>query len=570
MKPTATMRTLSRRAGAVAIAGARLVGAAIGRRGAGPVLVLVLIAALGTQGYLAFEPKLADSGEPAGEPVSAAELQALQTAALSCPSLTAPRLAGQVMATTGFDAEAVGANGARGLAGLGEVKWDHWQPWPDAQQSDPEANIVALAHETCEMVGELRAAGVPGDPWRTAVAATRSGVDAVVKVQGVPADAQKYVDTVSAYADWYAQQPEFGGADSGTPSPSTDAQVATGAKPLPAEYVDDVVRAGRICTTITPARVAAQLMANSAFDPNKRSDNGAEGIAQFLPSVWAAYTASPSEDWSPPYDSRTSEQPSPFDPDEAILMLGTVMCDLSGQLSALTSGDPYTLALAAFQWGATAIRQAGGVPQSSTLQNNADQVLSYVSYYEKDPRLDPDAKKSKSPSPSASASTSPTPSGAPTPGHDTHGPSTDGRYQIENGFNGTVLDLPGDDNAAAVGVVVQQWHNQRAKDQFWRLVRVGNTPYYRIINSFSGKALAVQDGSKQDGAHVIQVKPEAGKVSQQWRFDDAGGGAYWIVNRNSGSVLDVLGDDTNSDNGGTIDQWHRQDKAKDQRWLLTR
>ena len=561
MRPTGTIRTISRRAATAGVGVARLLPSVIGRRGSGPVLALVLVLAVAAQGYLAFEPKLADSGEPTGRPVSAAELRALQTAALSCPTLSAPRLAGQVMASSGFDAETVGKHGARGLAGLELAEWRKWQPWPDAAQADPQANIVALAHETCEMVGELRAADVPGDLWRAAVAATRVGADAVVAVKGVPASAQTYVDEVNGYADWYAKQPEFGGSDTATPEPLSADANAPAAKPLPKEYVDDVLKAGRICSAVTPARVAALLMADSGFDPNKRSASGAQGIAQFLPAVWSAYAGSTDD-----------PNASPWDPATAIPMLGATMCDLTVELSALTSGDPFTLALAAFQWGATAVRQAGGVPQSSTLQDNADQVLSYVGYYEKDPRLNPAARQSGSASPSHSPSpshsASPSPSRKPGPkyqkivsGH---------KYQIKNAFTGMVLGLQGDGSKATPGLPVQQEKNARVKEQYWYLVKDDHSDYYWLLDARNLMAMSVQDGSKSNGARIVEGRVDVKNPVYQWSLERTGKGGYWIVNRATGKALDVLGDDLTSGKGGPINQWDRQDYAKDQRWLIVK
>lgn len=561
MRRTA-IRTISRRFVAVAAGSARLFRPILDRRWPGSVLVLVLVLAVGAQGYLAFEPVLADNGELTGTPVSATDLRTIQTAALSCPSLTAPRLAGQVMAASGFDSGAVGKGGRRGLAGLDPHGWDKWHPWPDARQGDPQANIVALAHQTCEMVGELRTAGVPGDPWRTAVAATKVGPDAVRKVKGIPASAQKYVDTVSSYADWYARQPEFGGADTATttPAPDTPDAAPDTVKALPDEYVADVLKAGQICPAVTPARVAAQLMAASAFDPNKQSASGAQGIAQFLPEIWTAYARSS--------DAATA---SPWNPDSAIPMLGTTMCDLAGQLSALTSGDPYTLALAAFQWSATAIRQAGGVPQSKALQDNADRVLSYVDYYAKDTRLAP-KKASASPSPSTSHSPSPAPHPQnPVPLPYELSVDLSVSYQIQNGFNGKVLDVPGDDNNPAAGVTIQQYRDKRGKDQFWKIVPVAHQRgWYHIINGYSGKALAVKDASRDDGARIVQANPNDAAKTQRWHFEPAGDGTYYLRNWWSQKVLDVYGDDLNTSDGGTIDQWRQQDYAKDQRWRLTR
>ncbi|MGW1062311.1 hypothetical protein [Micromonospora rubida] len=398
MKVTALRRRLARHAATVTRPVARMARGQSRLQRTDLALALVLVMALVTVGLLEFAPAQARNDRLAGKPVPAGDLATIQSAALSCPALTGPRLAAQVMAASGFDSGAVGGGNVRGLAGLDDTTWRRWEPWPKAQLSDRRANVVALAHHTCEMVGQLRAAGVSGDPWRTAVAATHAGLQAVLDVKAIPASAQNYVDTVSAYAEWYTRQPQFGGLDpTATASPGLPlAAVAANAKPLPQQYVADVVRAGNICLAVTPARIAAQLMAASGFDPNMRSANGAQGIAQFLPEIWAQYAA-----------ASNSPAASPWDPHSAIPMLGSVMCDLSGQLSALTAGDPYTLSLAAFQWGTAAVRAAGGAPQAPALQDNTSRVLAYVDYYAKDKRL------GAPPSPTASASPSKSPAPSP-------------------------------------------------------------------------------------------------------------------------------------------------------------
>jgi F5/8 type C domain/Transglycosylase SLT domain len=145
----------------------------------------------------------------AAVPVPPAYLPTLISAAASCPSLSPPRLAGQIMATSAFDPNAASANGGQGLAGLTAATWKKWVPSPTAQRSNPSDNIVALAHDMCDLVGQLRAAAVTGDGWWAALAAFHSGIASVVAAGGVPAAASGYVDRVIGYANWYAGRPEF-------------------------------------------------------------------------------------------------------------------------------------------------------------------------------------------------------------------------------------------------------------------------------------------------------------------------------------------------------------------------
>jgi hypothetical protein len=295
-------------------------------------------------------------------------------------------------------------------------------------------------------------------------------------------------------------------------------------------------------------------MVASGFDPNKQSASGAQGIAQFPPEVWQQYADSPAA--------------SPWNPDSAIPALGVALCDLSAQLSALPGGDRFGLALAAFRWGTTAVREAGGIPKSATLRSDNLLAGMFANTYAADPRLRPAPAASPSPRPSASKPAAPKP---PKPAPPVSKPPVDPAvpYQVTNANNGLVLDVPGDDNNPGADVIIQQWHNQRAKDQFWRVLPVGKTGYYRIINGYSGKALSVKDDSRTDGALIVQAQP-GNSTSQQWQLQYAPNDAFWIVNRASGAVLDVAGDDDNFSNAGTIDQWHRQADANDQLWRFTR
>jgi hypothetical protein len=164
-----------------------------------------------------------DDSIQAGAPVPAADLTVIISAADSCPALTASRLAGQLMATSAFkpNAARTAATGAAGIAGLSDVAWQEWAPGPQASRGVDADNILALAHEMCDLIGHARTAHVPGDAWQAALAAFHSGMPAVVAAKGVPADARGYVDAVNRYTAWYARQPGFDGASPATSAPSS-------------------------------------------------------------------------------------------------------------------------------------------------------------------------------------------------------------------------------------------------------------------------------------------------------------------------------------------------------------
>jgi hypothetical protein len=360
--------------------------------GAGLVLALLTI------GVAAGAAVIDGTSDPAGPPateVPADQVDAIARAALSCPTLTAARLAGQLMAASGFRLDATTPAGGSGVAGLTDAQWATWVPWTGAVRHDPAAETTALAHLMCSLAGQVREQGLAGDLWEPTLGAYRAGVAAVATAHGVPGSAADYVHTVTGYAAWYASH------DPGTPSqPASPAPVPTGSatapKPVPGDLVQLVVSAGRECPQITAARIAGQLMAASGFESDLRGTDGGQGIAQFLPTLWSRYAGAGQ---------------SPFAPATAIPTLGTAMCSLTSALNGLTD-DPYPIALASFKDG----------PQISAPETTAgaggdhfaDQVVAYSAYYARDPRLAV-APASSSPAAGAAAgNTGANPAGATT------------------------------------------------------------------------------------------------------------------------------------------------------------
>ncbi|MEE3921441.1 RICIN domain-containing protein [Micromonospora sp. BRA006-A] len=315
--------------------------------------------------------------EPVGRAVSAEHLAAIRTAARSCPALTPARLAGQLMAESGLDTRAERtASGGQGLAGLDDERWRTWAPWPDAQRTDGAANILALAHHMCDLAGQVRAAAVPGDPWRLSLAAFHTGFEEVRAAEGCPRR-RSCVDEAGRYA-------AYTGGRTASPSPARPAARASAGKPkaVPAAYVRLVVRAGSVCPQVPPAAVAAQLMASSGFDPNLLGDGGRKGIAQFRPELWRAYGPSGA---------------SPWDPQAAVPAAGATLCALRRELAAL-DGDPDLLALAAYRDGTDAVRHTGGNFDTGT-QAFLRTVREFTDFYALDGRLRGAPATSGTPSP---------------------------------------------------------------------------------------------------------------------------------------------------------------------------
>jgi len=133
--------------------------------------------------------------------------------------------------------------------------------------------------------------------------------------------------------------------------------------PVPAQFRDVVTRAGHLCPGVTPAALAAQIEVESAWNPNAYTDSGeapAKGIAQFTDATW--------QTWGADYDQDGVS--SPYDPHDAIMAMGHLMCDLvrwaeQHVRDGTLAGDIHDLAWAAYHGGRATILRYGGVPPAA-------------------------------------------------------------------------------------------------------------------------------------------------------------------------------------------------------------
>ncbi|BCB86508.1 RICIN domain-containing protein [Phytohabitans suffuscus] len=524
----------------------------LGRRTVATILTL-FVALPAVVAGIGWSVSAAVDEDVVGRSVPDRQLAAIVTAASSCPMLTPARLAGQLMAESGLDSAAARTkSGGRGIAGLDDEDWKRWAPWPNAVRTDSSANIIALAHLMCDLSGQLRLANTRGDRWRLALAAYRTDLPAVKDGGGIPDSAGEYVDEAVAYASYYARQPKFGGPG-GQPAPTT---TPGNAKPLPAEYVQPILAAGKVCQQVTPAAVAALLMAASEFEPNQLGRNGERGIAQFRTDLWQRYGPS---------------NASPWDPTPAIRAVGTALCTLITELSGI-NGDPYVLALSAFRMGPDTVRQAGGTPDAAT-HAFLGKVSYYVPYYQLDTRLTvapappppPTAPSLPGVTPAPSAPTPSRPIATPTPGvtrpttrdnqppikaADAGNTVTYGPYFIYNAVTKLCVDLPGTGAGKASGPVYQQWCVKTEPDnQEWTFVRRGvdaaGYQLYWIRNIDDNYCLDPPGTGPVPGDTLIN-ETKCHDVDNQYfrlepRFVSGGFQYYWIRNVVSNLCLDVPG-----------------------------
>nr|WP_229891051.1 lytic transglycosylase domain-containing protein [Streptomyces mashuensis] len=126
---------------------------------------------------------------------------------------------------------------------------------------------------------------------------------------------------------------------------------------VPAQYAGLVQAAADSCKEGLPASIlAAQLSAESGFDPTASSRANAKGIAQFIDSTWATEGV----------DGNGDGKKDVWDPADAIPAQGKMMCDLLRQFKKHPdyNGSPIELALAAYNAGPYAVERVKGIPQN--------------------------------------------------------------------------------------------------------------------------------------------------------------------------------------------------------------
>ena len=122
---------------------------------------------------------------------------------------------------------------------------------------------------------------------------------------------------------------------------------------IPAQYETLIQKAAQTCPGITAPLLAAQLEAESGWNPRAISPVGAQGLAQFMPGTWL----------SEGVDGDGDGIRDPFNPADAIASQASFMCKLLAAVTAdqgLT-GDPIDLALAAYNAGLGAVQQHHGI-----------------------------------------------------------------------------------------------------------------------------------------------------------------------------------------------------------------
>lgn len=158
---------------------------------------------------------------------------------------------------------------------------------------------------------------------------------------------------------------------SGTPAPQSASAAClpggTTAQGVPNGWGPAVDAAAKTANLPSPV-LAAQLEAESGWNPKAASGAGAQGLGQFMPGTWAT--------WGNGGDV--------FDPVAAIGAQGRFMGDLYRRAQAFmkdTGTDPLALALAGYNAGWGAVEQYHGIPPYAETQAYVSKILDGAKKY---------------------------------------------------------------------------------------------------------------------------------------------------------------------------------------------
>ncbi|WP_328787004.1 glycoside hydrolase [Streptomyces sp. NBC_00273] len=117
--------------------------------------------------------------------------------------------------------------------------------------------------------------------------------------------------------------------------------------------------------------------------------------------------------------------------------------------------------------------------------------------------------------------------------------------------------------AGAGGAVVQRPPNRSDAAQQWAFTRSApgdwsSTASYRVTNAGSGRSLAVADGA-------LTLLPPEPSAQQQWMLSTSGDGHHTLINRATGTLLDVTGASTAD---GAPVGTYRPNTGRNQSWTF--
>ena len=133
---------------------------------------------------------------------------------------------------------------------------------------------------------------------------------------------------------------------------------------VPEEYRSIIRDAAQRCPRIPLAVFAAQIAAESGWDPQARSPAGARGIAQFMPEVWRQYGI----------DANGDGRRDVWDPVDAIHSAAELNC-INRELVRDVPGRRLENTLAAYNAGYAAVRRYEGIPPFPETEAYVERIL---------------------------------------------------------------------------------------------------------------------------------------------------------------------------------------------------
>lgn len=133
---------------------------------------------------------------------------------------------------------------------------------------------------------------------------------------------------------------------------------------VPIEYADVILDAHQRCPAVPVEIFAAQLHAESGWDPQAVSPAGAQGIAQFMPPTWEQYGI----------DADNDGKADVWNPVDAIHSASALNC-INRKLVAEVTGKRLLNTLAAYNAGFGSVRKYDGVPPFPETENYIDKII---------------------------------------------------------------------------------------------------------------------------------------------------------------------------------------------------
>ncbi len=137
-----------------------------------------------------------------------------------------------------------------------------------------------------------------------------------------------------------------------------------GAVVVPEEFRNVIAKAAKRCDSVPIEVFAAQIAAESSWNPDAVSPAGASGIAQFMPQVWEQYGI----------DANQDGQADIWDPVDAIHSAAELNC-LNRRLVREASGNRLRNTLAAYNAGFGSVLKYDGIPPYPETEAYVERIM---------------------------------------------------------------------------------------------------------------------------------------------------------------------------------------------------